>query len=44
MSDFMRSLFGEFEPVDLNRLMEDLKRLVAALDAAPTLIDDRSEP
>jgi MarR family transcriptional repressor of emrRAB len=44
MSDFMRSLFGEFEPADLNRLMEDLKRLVAALDAAPTLIDDRSEP
>jgi DNA-binding MarR family transcriptional regulator len=44
MSDFMRSLFGAFEPADLGRLQDDLKRLVAALDAAPTPIDDRSEP
>jgi MarR family transcriptional repressor of emrRAB len=44
MSGFMRSLFGEFEPAQLNRLLEDLKRLVAALDVEPALIDDRSEP
>ena len=44
MSDFMRGLFVDFDPAQLSNLLDDLKRLVRTLDAAPALIDEGSEP